>query len=78
MRIKAVGEQMAIERAAGIRDLGHDRELYRRRRGLRVIGTAAVKTPGFLSDAMLRVSRAHHRRPPTRRRARSPWKAGEE
>jgi len=49
--IKAVGEQMAIELGGGIRDLDTIESLSTHGVGFVVIGTAAVKNPGFLSDA---------------------------
>ena len=49
--IKAVGEQMAIELGGGIRDLDTIESYIDAGVGFVVIGTAAVKNPGFLSDA---------------------------
>ncbi len=49
--IKAVGEQMAIELGGGIRDLDTIENYIDAGVGFVVIGTAAVKNPGFLSDA---------------------------
>jgi phosphoribosylformimino-5-aminoimidazole carboxamide ribotide isomerase len=49
--IKAVGDQMAIELGGGIRDLDTIESYIDAGVGFVVIGTAAVKNPGFLSDA---------------------------
>jgi phosphoribosylformimino-5-aminoimidazole carboxamide ribotide isomerase len=49
--IKAVGGQMAIELGGGIRDLDTIESYIDAGVGFVVIGTAAVKNPGFLSDA---------------------------
>jgi phosphoribosylformimino-5-aminoimidazole carboxamide ribotide isomerase len=49
--IKAVGAQMAIELGGGIRDLDTIESYLDAGVGFVVIGTAAVKNPGFLSDA---------------------------
>jgi phosphoribosylformimino-5-aminoimidazole carboxamide ribotide isomerase len=49
--IKAVGGQMAIELGGGIRDLDTIENYLDAGVGFVVIGTAAVKNPGFLSDA---------------------------
>jgi phosphoribosylformimino-5-aminoimidazole carboxamide ribotide isomerase len=49
--IKAVGEHMAIELGGGIRDLDTIESYIDAGVGFVVIGTAAVKNPGFLSDA---------------------------
>jgi phosphoribosylformimino-5-aminoimidazole carboxamide ribotide isomerase len=49
--IKAVGEQMAIELGGGIRDLDTIESYIDAGVAFVVIGTAAVKNPGFLSDA---------------------------
>jgi phosphoribosylformimino-5-aminoimidazole carboxamide ribotide isomerase len=49
--IKAVGDQMAIELGGGIRDLDTIESYIDAGVGYVVIGTAAVKNPGFLSDA---------------------------
>ncbi len=49
--IKAVGGQMAIELGGGIRDLDTIESYIDAGVGFVVIGTAAVKDPGFLSDA---------------------------
>ena len=49
--IKAVGEQMPIELGGGIRDLDTIESYIDAGVAFVVIGTAAVKNPGFLSDA---------------------------
>jgi phosphoribosylformimino-5-aminoimidazole carboxamide ribotide isomerase len=49
--IKAVGEQMPIELGGGIRDLDTIENYIDAGVAFVVIGTAAVKNPGFLSDA---------------------------
>jgi phosphoribosylformimino-5-aminoimidazole carboxamide ribotide isomerase len=49
--IKAVGGQMAIELGGGIRDLDTIENYLDAGVSFVVIGTAAVKNPGFLSDA---------------------------
>jgi phosphoribosylformimino-5-aminoimidazole carboxamide ribotide isomerase len=49
--IKAAGAQMAIELGGGIRDLDTIESYIDAGVGFVVIGTAAVKNPGFLSDA---------------------------
>jgi phosphoribosylformimino-5-aminoimidazole carboxamide ribotide isomerase len=49
--IKAVGGQMAIELGGGIRDLDTIESYLDAGVSFVVIGTAAVKNPGFLSDA---------------------------
>jgi phosphoribosylformimino-5-aminoimidazole carboxamide ribotide isomerase len=49
--IKAVGEQMPIELGGGIRDLDTIESYIDAGLAFVVIGTAAVKNPGFLSDA---------------------------
>ena len=49
--IKAIGGQMAIELGGGIRDLDTIENYLDAGVSFVVIGTAAVKNPGFLSDA---------------------------
>jgi len=49
--IKAVGEQMEIEVGGGIRDLDTIESYIDAGVAFIIIGTAAVKNPGFLSDA---------------------------
>ena len=60
--IAAVGDQVPIQLGGGIRDLDAIESYLDAGVTYVIIGTAAVKNPGFLSDAVLRVSRPRDRR----------------
>ena len=46
-----MGDDIPVQLGGGIRDPDTIEKLHRRRPALHVIGTAAVKNPGFLKDA---------------------------
>ena len=73
--IEAVGEAMPIQLGGGIRDLDTIESYIDAGVAYVVIGTAAVKNPGFLSDASY-ASRGASSRAWTRRTARSRSRAG--
>ena len=61
--LREVGDDIPVQLGGGIRDLDTIERYIDD--GLRyvIIGTAAVKNPGFLKDACTRLRRPHHRRP---------------
>ena len=61
--IAEVGDEIPIQLGGGIRDLDTIERYLDDGLSYIIIGTAAVKSPGFLKDACTRVRRPHHRRP---------------
>ena len=61
--LKAVGDEIPVQLGGGIRDLDTIEKYIDG--GLRyvIIGTAAVKNPGFLQGRLHGFRRPHHRRP---------------
>ncbi len=58
-----VGDDIPVQLGGGIRDLDTIEHYLDNGISYVIIGTAAVKNPGFLHDACTRLPRSHHRRP---------------
>ena len=58
-----VGDEIPVQLGGGIRDLDTIERCLDDGISYVIIGTAAVKNPGFLHDACTRLPRPHHRRP---------------
>jgi phosphoribosylformimino-5-aminoimidazole carboxamide ribotide isomerase len=74
--VKEVGDEIPVQLGGGIRDLDTIERYLDDGLSFIIIGTAAVKNPGFLRDACSGLRRSHHRRASTPRTARSPPTAG--
>ena len=71
-----IGEEIPVQLGGGIRDLDTIERYLDDGITYVIIGTAAVKNPGFLHDACYAFPRPHHRRPRRDATARSRPTAG--